>query len=77
MLLAITSAECGDDVFGDDPTINRLQDRMREISGKPGALFVVSGTMSNQIAIRSHLAVPPYSVVLAKSSHMHVVGPCV
>jgi threonine aldolase len=71
MLEAIQRAEVGDDVFGDDPTVIQLQDRMRDLTGKQSALFVVSGTMSNQIAIRSHLTSPPYSVVLDKTSHMH------
>jgi threonine aldolase len=53
---AIASAEVGDDVFGEDPTVNRLQDRLAEILGKEAALFVPSGSMSNQIALRVHCA---------------------
>ena len=52
---AIARAEVGDDVFGDDPTVNRLQARVAELLGKPAALFVPSGTMANQIALGSQL----------------------
>ncbi|MCB2198374.1 aminotransferase class I/II-fold pyridoxal phosphate-dependent enzyme [bacterium] len=48
---AMHKANVGDDVFGEDPTINRLQDRVAELLGKEAALYVPSGTMSNQIAI--------------------------
>ena len=51
MRKAIADADVGDDVFGEDPTINRLQKRVAELLGKEAALFVPSGTMSNQIAI--------------------------
>jgi len=49
---AMAAAEVGDDVYGEDPTVNRLQEKAAELTGKEGALFVPSGTMSNQIAIR-------------------------
>jgi threonine aldolase len=52
MRQAIASAQVGDDVFGDDPTVNRLQDMAAELMGKEAALFTPSGTMANQIAIR-------------------------
>ncbi|MFH0883104.1 MAG: low specificity L-threonine aldolase [bacterium] len=52
MRKAMFKAEVGDDVFGEDPTINRLQERVAEILGKEAALYVPSGTMSNQIAIK-------------------------
>ncbi len=48
---AIANAEVGDDVFSDDPTVNLLQEWVAELVGKEAALFVASGTMSNQIAI--------------------------
>ena len=54
MRAAMAAAEVGDDVFGEDPTVNRLQQRLAEIMGKEAALFVPSGTMSNQIGIRVH-----------------------
>jgi threonine aldolase len=52
MRRAMAEAEVGDDWFGDDPTVNRLQERVAEITGKEAALFVASGTMANQIALR-------------------------
>lgn len=54
MRRAISAAEVGDDVFGDDPTVNRLQERVAELLGKEKALYVPSGTMANQIAIHCH-----------------------
>ena len=54
MRAAMLSAEVGDDVFGDDPTVHRLQARTAEILGKEAALFVPSGTMSNLIGVRLH-----------------------
>ena len=51
---AITRAEVGDDVFGDDPTVNALQERIAALVGKPAALFVSSGTQSNLCALMSH-----------------------
>lgn len=53
MRAAIAAAEVGDDVFGDDPTVNRLHERAATLLGQEAALFVPSGTMANQIAIRS------------------------
>ncbi|RPI03550.1 MAG: low specificity L-threonine aldolase [Calditrichaeota bacterium] len=50
----MASAPVGDDVFGEDPTINELQQRICQLTGKEAALFVPSGTMSNQIAIKAH-----------------------
>ncbi len=54
MRAAIAAAEVGDDVFGDDPTANALQAEIAERLGKEAALFVPSGSMSNQIAVRVH-----------------------
>src|SRR5438094_10590903 len=54
MRAAMAAAEVGDDVFGDDPTVNRLQERVAELLGKEAALFVPSGTMSNQVCVRVH-----------------------
>ena len=51
---AIAQAEVGDDVFGDDPTVNRLEEVAAARLGKEAALFVPSGTMANQIAMRMH-----------------------
>ncbi|MEO7007919.1 MAG: GntG family PLP-dependent aldolase, partial [Caldimonas sp.] len=54
MRAAMAAAEVGDDVFGDDPTVNRLQEEIAAVLGKEAALFVPSGTQSNLVAIMSH-----------------------
>jgi threonine aldolase len=54
MRAAMAAAEVGDDVFDDDPTVHRLQERVAELLGKEAALFVPSGTMSNQICVKAH-----------------------
>ena len=54
MRTAMAQASVGDDVWGEDPTVVRLQERAAELLGKPAALFVPSGTMANQIALLSH-----------------------
>jgi threonine aldolase len=54
MRAAMAAAEVGDDVYGEDPTVNRLEERAAEIFGKEAAIFVPTGTMGNQIGIRLH-----------------------
>src|SRR5438094_10464689 len=54
MRAAIQAAEVGDDVFNEDPTTRRLEERVAAVLGKEAALFVPSGTMSNQIAVKVH-----------------------
>lgn len=54
MRAAMAEAEVGDDVYGEDPTVNRLEARAAEIFGREGAIFVPTGSMGNQIAIRLH-----------------------
>ena len=54
MRRAMYEAEVGDDVYGEDPTMNRLQERMAELTGKEAALFVPSGTMGNLVSILTH-----------------------
>ncbi len=68
MLEALVAAEVGDDVLGDDPTVNRLQDRCAALAGKEAALFVPSGTMGNQIAIRCWTE-PGDEVLMEASAH--------
>ena len=53
MRAAMAGAEVGDDVYGDDPTLIELERRVAELTGKQAALFVVSGTQGNELAIRS------------------------
>jgi threonine aldolase len=54
MRAAMAGAEVGDDVYGDDPTVNLLEQRMAGLLGKPAAVFVSSGTLSNLLALMSH-----------------------
>ncbi len=54
MRQAMASAEVGDDVFGEDPSVNRLEARVAELLGKEAAVYVPSGSMGNQIGIRLH-----------------------
>lgn len=54
MRQAIANAEVGDDVFGEDPTVNLLQEKVAKLFEKEAGLFVPSGVMANQIAIKSH-----------------------
>ncbi|MBI5603637.1 MAG: low-specificity L-threonine aldolase [Deltaproteobacteria bacterium] len=68
MRKVMAKAEVGDDVYGEDPTINALQEKVAEILGKEKALFVPSGTMANQLAIKSHTQ-PGDEVILEASSH--------
>jgi len=66
---AIARAEVGDDVFGDDPTVQALERRVAALAGKPSALFVPSGTMGNQLAVNV-LARPGEEVLLEAESHI-------
>jgi threonine aldolase len=70
MRRAMAEAEVGDDGFGDDPTVNRLQDVFAARTGKDEALFVPSGTMANQIALR--VLAPAGSLVVA-GRRQHIV----
>src|SRR3954453_22439734 len=54
MRAAMAAAEVGDDVYREDPTVNRLEERVADLLGKEAALFVPSGSMSNQAAIKAH-----------------------
>ncbi|MEQ1681225.1 MAG: low-specificity L-threonine aldolase [Nitrospira sp.] len=69
MRKAMARAEVGDDVYGEDPTINRLQDMAAAMLGKRFALFVPSGTMANQLAIRSHTQ-PGQEIIVESKSHI-------
>ena len=69
MRRAIAEAEVGDDQYGEDPSVNLLQDRMAALLGKEAAVFVPSGTMANQIALKI-LTRPGDDVVLGQETHM-------
>src|SRR5882762_10033361 len=66
---AMARAEVGDDVFLEDPTVNRLQEMAAAMLGKEAALFVPSGTMGNQICIRLHTQ-PGQEVIAEERSHI-------
>jgi threonine aldolase len=68
MRKAMAEAEVGDDVFGEDPTVNALQGKVAKILGKEAAIFVPTGTMANQLSIRSHTQ-PGDEVIVEVSSH--------
>jgi threonine aldolase len=71
MRAAIEAAEVGDDVFGEDPTVNRLQEKVAELLGKEAALFVPSGTMSNQICVKAHTQ-PGDEMLCEATCHIYV-----
>jgi len=78
MRKAIAEAEVDDDVLGDDPTAARLERRVAELFGKEAALFVPSGTMANQIAIRT-LTEPGDEIIAHEHSHVYLYeggAPC-
>jgi len=70
MKQAMMSAEVGDDVLGDDPTVIELQQRMAGLLKKEAALFVPSGTMANQLAIRA-VCEPGDEIILHESTHSY------
>lgn len=68
MRTAMASAAVGDDQFGEDPTVNRLQERIASLLGKETALWLPSGTMANQVALRV-LTRPGDDVIVSRESH--------
>jgi len=69
MRKAMFEAEVGDDVFGEDPTVNNLQHKCAEISGKEKSLYVPSGCMANQLAIKAH-TLPGDEVICESECHI-------
>ncbi len=69
MRRAMAEAEVGDDVYGEDPTVNRLEERAAAVFGREAALFVPTGTMGNQIAVRLHTQ-PGQEVICEARSHL-------
>jgi threonine aldolase len=69
MRQAMSAAPVGDDQYGEDPSVNRLQDRIAELLGKEAALFVPSGTMANQIGLKI-LTRPGDEVVVGEEAHI-------
>ncbi|HVF28263.1 MAG TPA: GntG family PLP-dependent aldolase [Pyrinomonadaceae bacterium] len=70
MRRAMAEADVGDDVYGEDPTVNRLQERAAEIFEKEAALFVPTGSMGNQIAVKLHTR-PGEEVVIEERGHIY------
>src|SRR3954469_16240282 len=70
MRAAMTEAPVGDDVFGEDPTVNALQERAATLLGKEAALYVPSGSMANQIALKVHCQ-PGDDVIIGEGAHNH------
>ncbi|KAL6593546.1 pyridoxal phosphate-dependent transferase [Neocallimastix sp. 'constans'] len=70
MIAAMYTYPVGDDGYGEDPTVNLLEETVAKLAGKEAAMFVASGIMSNQLALRSHLEVPPHSVLCDARSHI-------
>jgi len=68
MRAAMATAEVGDDVYGEDPTVRALEERVADLLGFESALFVPTGTMANQIALRAHTK-PGDEIVISKDAH--------
>lgn len=70
MMDAMMKAPVGDDVFGEDPTVNKLEEQVAALFGMEAALFCPSGTMTNQVAIKCHTQ-PGDEVICDESSHIY------
>lgn len=70
MLEAMMTAKVGDDVFGEDPTVNALEEKVAAMFGKQAALYFPSGTMTNQIAINVHVR-PGDEVICDQTAHIY------
>lgn len=69
MRQAMANAEVGDDVYGEDPTVNRLEAMAAELLGKEAGLFVPTGVMGNQLCVRLHTQ-PGDEVIIESSAHL-------
>ena len=70
---AILEATVEDDIYNEagDPCVKALEGKLKEITGKEDALWALSGTMGNQVCLRTHLSQPPHSVVLDHRAHVY------
>ncbi|OKL63601.1 hypothetical protein UA08_00052 [Talaromyces atroroseus] len=73
MMQAMLESSFQDDMYDStgDESVNRLQDRLVELTGKEAAMWALSGTMGNQICLRTHLVQPPHTVLLDHRAHVH------
>ncbi|KAH3680515.1 hypothetical protein WICPIJ_008257 [Wickerhamomyces pijperi] len=71
MMKAALTASIGDSVYNEDVDTIALEKKVAKMAGKPAGLYCVSGTLSNQIAIRSHLYQPPYSILCDYRAHVY------
>jgi threonine aldolase len=71
MRVAMSRAEVGDDVYGEDPTVNRLESVAASMAGFPRAVFMASGTMANGVAVRT-IAAPGDEVICGTRSHVYL-----
>ena len=76
MLQAMANATFGDDVYQEDPTTTEFQNEVARLTGMEDALFVLSGTMGNQIGVRVHLTQPPHSVLCDYRAHVYCEEGC-
>ncbi|PWY76117.1 threonine aldolase [Aspergillus sclerotioniger CBS 115572] len=74
MQAIINVSTFGDDIYDDggDPAVNAFQDKIKALTGKEAALFVLSGTQGNQICLRTHLHQPPHTILLDYRAHVQV-----
>jgi threonine aldolase len=72
MLEASLDCSVGDAVYDEDDDTNELQRKIADMTGKESGLFCVSGTLANQIAVRTHLKEPPYSIICDYRAHIYV-----
>src|SRR5580765_4755887 len=70
MRAAMAAAEVGDDVYAEDPTINALEDKVAAYLGKESALYVPSGSMSNQVAVKTHTS-PGDELICEEFCHIY------
>ncbi len=73
MRTAMANAEVGDDVYGDDPTVRALERATAELLGKDDAVYMPTGTMTNQVAIRTHTQ-PGDAVLFDQNAHVYILG---
>ncbi|KAG7662067.1 GLY1 [[Candida] subhashii] len=72
MIQSLAKATLGDSVYNEDKTTIELEEKVAKMTGKPAGLFCVSGTLSNQIAMRVNLMQPPYSILCDYRSHVYI-----